>query len=87
MNDSYLDTTPVRPPPKGQKSNFDDPDSISYRLIIIIAVMSTLVVLLTGARAYTRLRVTKSWGADDCRFSYSMLNIALAALQTYPLIY
>ncbi|KAK8042898.1 hypothetical protein PG994_013381 [Apiospora phragmitis] len=65
MKDDYLDTTPARPPPPGVESNFDNPESHSYQLVIVIAVMTALLVLFTVGRVYTRLRVTKSWGADD----------------------
>lgn len=69
MDDGYLDTTPVRPPPPGHKSNFVDPESRSYQLVIVIAVLSFLTILFTSARVYTRLRITHSFGIDDCRFS------------------
>ncbi|KAK7955974.1 uncharacterized protein PG986_005196 [Apiospora aurea] len=63
--DDYLDTTPAREPPPGQESNLVDPESISYQLVTVIAVMSALTVLLTGSRTYVRLRVTNSFGLDD----------------------
>ncbi|KAK8033506.1 hypothetical protein PG991_002904 [Apiospora marii] len=63
--DDYLDTTPAREPPLGQESNLVDPESISYQLVIVIAVMSALMVLLVGSRTYVRLRVTRSFGLDD----------------------
>ncbi|KAK8080834.1 NAD(P)-binding protein [Apiospora hydei] len=63
--DWFLDHTPARKPPPGVESNFVNPESHSYQLIIVIAVMFTLVVLFTGGRIYTRLRITKSFGADD----------------------
>lgn len=66
--DDYLDTNPARPPPTGQESNLVDPESISYQLVIVIAAMSALVVLLTGSRTYIRLRITRSFGLDDCEF-------------------
>ncbi|KAK6853608.1 hypothetical protein PG995_010420 [Apiospora arundinis] len=64
--DDYLDTTPVREPPPGRESNFVNPESISYQLVTVIAVMSAFMVLLVGSRTYVRLRVTRSFGLDDC---------------------
>ncbi|KAI1351315.1 hypothetical protein F5Y01DRAFT_128582 [Xylaria sp. FL0043] len=60
-----LDHTPVRPPPPGQHSNFDHPESRSYQLIILISVLSFLVAVVILMRLYARLRVTKSFGTDD----------------------
>ena len=67
MDPGYLDTTPVRPPPPGQDSNFINPESRSYQLVIIISILSAFIALLVPLRVYTRLRITRSFGADDCR--------------------
>ncbi|KAK8052207.1 hypothetical protein PG993_003592 [Apiospora rasikravindrae] len=64
MND-YLDSTPAQAPQPGRESNLIDPESISYQLVTVIAVMSALMVLLAGSRTYVRLRVTNSFGLDD----------------------
>ncbi|KAI1816759.1 hypothetical protein GGS20DRAFT_536100 [Poronia punctata] len=60
-----LDHTPVIPPPPGQSSNFETPEIRNHHLVILISVLSLLVVLVTLARLYARLRVTKSFGIDD----------------------
>ncbi|RYP18843.1 hypothetical protein DL765_003723 [Monosporascus sp. GIB2] len=65
MDPGYLDRTPMRPPPLGRRSDFINPEDRSYQLIILIAVLSTLVVLLVSLRIYARLKVTRSFGADD----------------------
>ncbi|KAI1376583.1 hypothetical protein F4677DRAFT_418981 [Hypoxylon crocopeplum] len=65
MDPGYLDTTPMRPPPPGQTSNFVDPVSRSFQLEIVITVTIVLVVLFVSSRIYTRLRITHSFGADD----------------------
>jgi len=78
--DWYLDhTSPVKPPP-GHESNFVNPESISYQLITVISVMTALVVLSTAGRVYTRLRITKSFGLDDCKSRSSLLYVTLAGL-------
>ncbi|TVY78302.1 hypothetical protein LSUE1_G004229 [Lachnellula suecica] len=65
MDSGYLDSTPVRPPPPGQVSNFVDPVSRSYQLVIIIGVFTALVSIFVLLRLYIRLGVTKSYGIDD----------------------
>ncbi|KAK8139431.1 hypothetical protein PG984_002811 [Apiospora sp. TS-2023a] len=65
MDPGYLDSTPIVPPPPGRESNLVDPESRSYQLVIIIAVLSALVIAFTSARVYTRLRITHSFGIDD----------------------
>jgi hypothetical protein len=66
MDSGYLDSTPVRPPPPGQTSNFFDPESRSYQLVILIGVLTALVATFLLLRLYIRLGVTKSYGIDDC---------------------
>ncbi|KAI0479232.1 hypothetical protein GGR56DRAFT_665055 [Xylariaceae sp. FL0804] len=56
---------PIRPPPPGREANFTNPESRAYQLVILIAVYTAVVGLLTSLRVYTRLRITRSWGADD----------------------
>ena len=69
MEDSgYLDRTPARPPPPGHTSNFINPGSRSYQLVILISVLSALVIILVPLRIYSRLRITHSFGVDDCWF-------------------
>ncbi|KAK8124365.1 NAD(P)-binding protein [Apiospora kogelbergensis] len=65
MDGGYLDTTPIRPPPPGHKSNFVDPESRSYQLVIVVSVLSFLTIIFTSVRVYTRLRITHSFGIDD----------------------
>ncbi|KAI1123698.1 hypothetical protein F5Y10DRAFT_285804 [Nemania abortiva] len=60
-----LDNTPSAPPPPGHIPNFTNPESRSYQLYILIAVFSALVLLASSMRIYTRLRITRSFGADD----------------------
>ena len=66
LSDDYLDITPVRPPPPGRESNLIDPESRAYQVIIVIAVVSFLVVVLSSMRVYTRLKITRTFGVDDC---------------------
>ncbi|KAH8161443.1 hypothetical protein CIB48_g6802 [Xylaria polymorpha] len=65
MDGGDLNHIPVRPPPPGRTSNFTNPESRSYQLIILISVLSFLVVAMILMRLYSRLRVTRSSGLDD----------------------
>ncbi|KAI1390090.1 uncharacterized protein F4822DRAFT_224194 [Hypoxylon trugodes] len=65
MDPGYLDRTPSREPPPGQESNFTNPESRSYQLYILIAVLSAVVFLVGSLRIYSRLRITRSFGVDD----------------------
>lgn len=67
MYPGYLNRTPVVPPPPGRSSDFINPEDRSYQLIILIAILSALVVLLVSLRVYSRLKITHSFNADDCR--------------------
>lgn len=67
MDGGDLNHIPVRPPPPGRTSNFTNPESRSYQLIILISVLSFLVVAMILMRLYSRLRVTRSSGLDDSR--------------------
>ncbi|KAK6827593.1 hypothetical protein PG987_010934 [Apiospora arundinis] len=65
MDDSYLDTTPMRQPPPGVVADLVHPVSQSYKLIIFTSIMSAFVAFFTAGRIYTRLKITRSFGADD----------------------
>lgn len=81
MDPGYLDSTPARPPPPGRTSNFTDPESRCYQLIIPIAVFTALIVILVSLRIYSRLRITRSFGADDwlC-IAATILTLSYSAL-------
>ncbi|KAI0099088.1 hypothetical protein GGR51DRAFT_576464 [Nemania sp. FL0031] len=76
-----LATTPVRPPPPGRMSNLTHPESRSYQLYILIAVLTALVVVIISLRLYTRLRITRSFGMDDwfC-IAATILTLSYSAL-------
>ncbi|KAI0118252.1 hypothetical protein GGR51DRAFT_498611 [Nemania sp. FL0031] len=65
MDSNDLDTTPSVPPPPGHTPNFTDPESRSYQLYILIAFLSALVFSMLVIRLYTRLKISRSFGADD----------------------
>lgn len=68
MSDAnYMDTTPVRPPPEGQVSNLIDPVSRAYQVEIVICVMVALVLISMLLRTYCRLKISKTFHAEDCK--------------------
>ncbi|KAI0386309.1 hypothetical protein F5Y04DRAFT_289987 [Hypomontagnella monticulosa] len=81
MDPGYMDNTPAREPPPGQTSNFTDPESRCYQLIIPIAIFIALVVILGSLRVYSRLKITRSFGADDwlC-IAATVLTLSYSAL-------
>ncbi|KAI1202472.1 hypothetical protein F5X97DRAFT_344707 [Nemania serpens] len=82
MNSIDLDHTPVRPPPPRKTSNFTNPESGSYQLIILISILSFFAVLITSLRLDSRLRVTKSFGADDT-FGICATVLTLLTMPSY----
>lgn len=76
MDDSYLDTTPMRQPPPGVVADLVHPVSQSYKLIIFTSIMSAFVAFFTAGRIYTRLKITRSFGADDCKSSPPLTQVA-----------
>ncbi|KAI0852723.1 hypothetical protein F5Y00DRAFT_257982 [Daldinia vernicosa] len=81
MDPGYLDRTPSVDPPPGRESNFTNPESRSHQLYILIAVLSPIVFLVGSLRIYSRLRITRSFGADDwiC-IAATILTLSYSAL-------
>jgi hypothetical protein len=61
-----LDHMPARQPPPGRKSEFENPESRAYQLVIVIGICLALVLVLISARIHVRLRVNHAFGVDDC---------------------
>ncbi|KAI1660722.1 hypothetical protein F4813DRAFT_348130 [Daldinia decipiens] len=81
MDPGYLDRTPSVDPPPGREPNFTDPESRSHQLYILIAVLSPIVFIVGSLRIYSRLRITRSFGADDwiC-IAATILTLSYSAL-------
>lgn len=67
LNTSAWDTISAMPPPPGVTSNFEDPVTLGPIWRATICVSVALAVVSLALRLYTRLYVTRSIGADDCR--------------------
>lgn len=84
MNPGYLDSTPAVPPPPGHDSNFTNPESRCYELVIVITVFACLIVIVLILRIYLRLKITRSFGADDCMCTTISVETAFI---THQLLY
>ena len=66
IDPALLATFPALSPPAGVKSNFVDPESRAgtFRAVAYTSLSIMMVFLLL--RIYTRARVNRMFGADDC---------------------
>lgn len=58
--------TPLLPPPPGVKPNFQNPQTRAPQAHITVSVCSVLSVIFVVLRVHRRLRLSRSWGLDDC---------------------
>ena len=56
------------PAPPGVKPNFKNPDYISGGIVPLSAVFVTFSTLFLAIRLYTKLRIIKVFGSEDCKF-------------------
>jgi hypothetical protein len=56
------------PPPDGVIPNFEHPYTIAGEIKVLVIVFMVLVVITTVIRAYTKLRILRTHGWDDCGF-------------------
>lgn len=63
-----LDRIPTAEPPEGTLSNFVNPPSLDSQSKIITGLMLSITIIILLLRLYTRVRIMRSWGADDCKF-------------------
>ncbi|KAF2680026.1 hypothetical protein K458DRAFT_258050, partial [Lentithecium fluviatile CBS 122367] len=62
---------PAGAPPNGIASNFVDPPFLDSQPRIITGVMLPLTFFIFILRLYTRVKITRLWGADDCEILIS----------------
>jgi hypothetical protein len=44
-------------------------ESLAPTMSIVIGLSTALMVLTVALRAYSRLMLTRNWGADDCKLN------------------
>lgn len=55
------------PPPPGVAPNFEHPDWIGYRLIIVAVVFPVLSLCFLIPRLYSAAFIIRKWHPDDCK--------------------
>ena len=68
--------SPLSPPPDGVESNFVDPKSDGYVLIVIDSICLVLMVCFTAIRVYAKGFVARKVAWDDCKLTYIKLSAA-----------
>lgn len=63
-------TTPALQPPEGVTPNFVNPENFHTAIIGTIVVCIALTTCLACTRMYTKLIITKTYGWDDCMFTW-----------------
>jgi len=54
------------PPPPGITPNFENPESIAYRVIIVAVIGPLLTIPICALRLYTKRNFLRAVGLDDC---------------------
>lgn len=66
IDPALLAFIPVHAPPPGVVSNFDNPASRAHQTQIAIYVSLSVMIIPLVLRIYTRARITRTLGSDDC---------------------
>ncbi|XPS91107.1 hypothetical protein M3J09_000530 [Ascochyta lentis] len=64
------------PPPPGVVPNFDDPESIAHRVIIVSVLGAVITLPICVVRLYTKQQILRNFGWDD----YSIMLATIFAL-------
>ncbi|UPX19597.1 uncharacterized protein EKO05_0009855 [Ascochyta rabiei] len=64
------------PPPPGVVSNFNDPESIAHRVIVVSVLGAVITIPICLVRLYTKHRILRNFGWDD----YSIMLATTFAL-------
>lgn len=68
LDPAMLAQLPALQPPPGIQPNFVNPEAIATQTRAATYVALPLMLLFLTLRMYTRLRVTRVVGADDCKY-------------------
>ena len=72
--------SPLSPPPAGVESNFINPESDGYVLIVIESICLVLMVCFTAIRVYAKGFVARKVTWDDCKLMRIKPRVAKADL-------
>ena len=68
MSPQYPEELRALPPPIGITPGYDNPTSIALRFQAGFGVCVGISGLFVITRTYTRLRVMRRWGLEDCEY-------------------
>lgn len=54
------------PAPPGVIANFDNPESIAHRVIIVSGLGAVIAIPICLVRLYTKRTILRTFGWDDC---------------------
>jgi hypothetical protein len=60
-------TVGAMPPPPGVTPNFDNPESIAHRVVVISVLGAAIAIPICLLRLYTKRRILRNFGLDDCK--------------------
>ncbi|KAL1596133.1 hypothetical protein SLS59_008124 [Nothophoma quercina] len=63
------------PAPPGVAANFDNPESIAHRVIIISVLGAVFAIPICLVRLYTKRRILRNFGWDDSPKFYALMKI------------
>jgi hypothetical protein len=69
IDPARLPFIPAGVPPNGTLSNLVNPPSRVHEIKTVIYVTVSFMFVPLVLRLYTRARITRNFGADDCRYS------------------
>lgn len=67
---TFFQLVSALPPPPGQTSNFDNPESLAKWNVVCVAVCLSITTTLFALRTYARMVIIKERLLEDCN-SYS----------------
>ena len=73
---------PLAAPPPGVTPDFTHPSSRSNVAVAVCTTSLVVTFILFAVRVYAKLRITRSFGPDDCKLSSSGMRFWLTLLDT-----
>jgi hypothetical protein len=70
------------PAPPGLIANFDNPESIAHRVIIISVLGAVIAIPICLVRLYTKRAILRTFGWDDCERRPREMAQDLTTMQT-----
>ena len=69
-----LEDLPLLPPPQGQSSNFDNPETRGPAIVAVCSVFLSLMWPIFLLRLYSKLRIVRAPGWDDGKPDFPCLT-------------